>query len=550
MATASCFVVMPQVTEDASAHTGGKAARTHDHTTPHRDHDGREGRDHQGGRADLVVSTKGPRGTIVPGRTYEWPFEVTNRGTVPAKDVALTARPDRNLKVLAIPSKCHRRKFGPLVCKIGLLPQGQTRRGTITATLAPRVHRGKALSNPVQVSWSNAPRSEQRLAAFPPVEVSPADGTADPESTGEERIPYPLMVTEHGPVTSESVVVRSPIGIPAPGGPCANGLLSKIAGKAVAIKPALGSCGAKQDDPTACGCTGTHHASDADQPSGAYVPDRNAVTSDRPTATTGRSGEPATDRPATDRPATTPCGAVAARPVILPAPAVEHATSPCAGAQGQPGACGCLNAQHAPVSAAEEPLTPATSQVPTVSGQNSAPCAAEDKPMADGKATTERPAGTNCGAKGDAPAAVREQPANTPDTIAPMTPLAGQGKSALPLGRPHHHFPRASGRAHRDCVRQGSGLVCPLGSAPRHRPNVVNLRSPSHPHALHCVGSVGAGCHTREARPVAVRPQPVRGNLPTTGGPAGLLALSGFGLVGAGAVLYRLSRTRRRSEES
>src|SRR4051794_41452985 len=105
VATASCFAVMPQVTNNASAHTGGKAGRAHDHTTPHRDHDGREGRDHARGRADLVVDTKGPRGAIVPGKTYKWPFEVTNRGTVPAKDVALTATPDKSLKVLSAPPK-------------------------------------------------------------------------------------------------------------------------------------------------------------------------------------------------------------------------------------------------------------------------------------------------------------------------------------------------------------------------------------------------------------------------------------------------------------
>jgi LPXTG-motif cell wall-anchored protein len=42
-----------------------------------------------------------------------------------------------------------------------------------------------------------------------------------------------------------------------------------------------------------------------------------------------------------------------------------------------------------------------------------------------------------------------------------------------------------------------------------------------------------------------MRPQPVGGHLPVTGGSSALLALSGLGLAGAGLVLYRLGRTRR-----
>jgi hypothetical protein len=734
VATASCFVVMPQIMSSASAHTGGKAARAHDHVTPHRDHDGREARDPRRGRADLVVDTHGPRGAIVPGKTYKWPFEVTNRGNVPARDVALTARPDKNLKVLAAPPKCRWKRTGPLVCKIGLVPQGATRRGTITAELAPRAHTGKSLSNPVQVSWHNAPTApERRLAAFPPVDVSPVPDPAAPQGAGADgKIPYPLMVTEHGPVTAESVVVRSPIGVPAPAGPCAAAAPVRTEGKSV---PALGPCAAKQDDPAACGCGAAQDgpaygrpADDAvvpDGPAAGDVPGRPVVTPDRPAAeapdkaaehsaavpdrpaaapcgavaarpvvidrplvppcaaahrpavelerpsveqnlpaavdgpvTTpcgalaGRPViEPARpadvpdramvppcaaahrpaveqDRPAAaEQPVTTPCGALAGRPVILPAPAgPDHAAAaPCAGAQGHPGAeqarpaaadtdkpgtkadadktdanvpvatpcgaaaakpvvvpgrpvvvpdmpaippcaqgglgaCGCVNSQNAPAAPAAAPAIPAA---PAVTGDPAqagvAPCAAAaDKPMAvEGKAASERPLAPPCAAADNAPAAVHEEPAATPDTVSPMTPLAGPGRTPgkaahEPLGHPlrHHHarLPLGSGRAHRDCSRQGTGFVCPLGSAPHHRPHVVNLRAPSHPHELHCVGAAGVACHTRAAHPIAARPQPVRGNLPTTGGSSALLALSGLGLAGAGVVLYRISRVRRGQE--
>lgn len=749
VATASCFVVTPQITNIASAHTKGNTARTHDHTTPRRDHDGRDARDHGRGRADVVVDTKGPKGRIVPGRTYEWPFEVTNRGTAPARDVALTARPDRNLKVLAAPPKCRWRHAGPLVCDIGLLPQGHTKRGVITATIVPRAHAGKALDNPIQVSWRNAPRQERLMAAFPPAEVSP--GTGDPYAApaADGKVPYPLMVTEHGPVTAESVVVRSPIGLPAPEGPCAAGVApGEIADGAEPARPALGPCGAKQDDPAACGCRGAHEAPAVTVP-GVVVPDRPATApcaavtrpgsvadlpavppcaqhrpvAPPPVAVERPAGRPAAPcavapaRPATgparplvppcaqtgpaawvDEPATAPCGVLPARPataadrpalppcarnepitkenagdtakdgakdvaapaptidrpapcdaadrpVILPAPVgtgmitvpgspcgtapdrpvavevdrpagttsattpagkpadktvekpadkatdkaeakpVEAAkdkadkpeakpaeaadvpvATPCGAsaanpgavpgrpvtvsqvpaippcAQARPGACGCLASRNAPAAPAAEPVVPAVPDTP-----EAAPCVAgADTPVATGKAAPEAPLGPSCAQ--DAPAAVHEEPATEPETIAPMTPLTGPGKAAHePLGRPHHHVPL--GRPHHGCTRQGAGFICPLGSGAHRRPPVLSLHSPGHPHELHCVGASSAGCHTREARPIAVRPQPVRGNLPTTGSSSALLALSGLGLAGAGVVLYRLSRTRTRREE-
>ncbi|MDN3355064.1 hypothetical protein [Actinomadura sp. DC4] len=687
MATASCFAVMPQVASNASTHAGGKAARGHDHTTPHRDHNGREGGDRERGHANLVVDTRGPRGAIVPGRTYKWPFEVTNRGSVPARDVALTATPDKSLKVLAAPPKCRWHKTGPLVCKIGLLPQGKTRRGIITATVVPRTRGGRPLSNPVQVSWRNAPRPERRTGAFPPVVVSP--GTGAPAAR-EAKVPYPVMVTEHAPGTAESVVVRSPIGLPAPNGPCAVGVApSTIAGKSMPIKPALGSCGAEPDDLAACACGVPHGRPVADVPAGYAVPDGPVLApcgavAARPVATPPCvHGGGAVDVP--DRPVLAPCGAVAdrpvvtppcvhdggaagvpvarpcdadeGRPVILPAPvppvavpdtpcaaaakeaaekaaaakeaaeqaaaeqaakekaaeekaradkvaaeqaAAEQAAAdkaeanhagvpiaaPCGAAatspvvvpgrpvivpeapaippcaQGRPAACGCLSGANASLAPVTAPVGPSGSIIPgfpglpvTPGAGEAAPCtAAADKPMAvDGSAAEAPPAGPSCGAAADAaaaPAAVHEDLAAAPDSIAPTSPLTGPGKASLdPLGGTGDHagLPRGRGHAHRDCVRQGSGFVCPLGSAPRHRPHVVNLARPSHPHGLHC-GPGAAACHTRTAHPIAARPMPVRRELPVTGGSSALLALSGLGLAGAGVVLYRLSRTRRGGE--
>jgi LPXTG-motif cell wall-anchored protein len=310
------------------------------------------------------------------------------------------------------------------------------------------------------------------------------------------------------------------------------------------------------DAPVTPPCAGAQGRPGAEQAKPLTPPssaaDKPAQGTDKP------AGKPGTavDKPGTaaDRPvAAAPCGAAAARPVEVPGQpmVVPHvpAVPPCA--QGRPGACGCLNSQHAPAAPAAAPAAPAAPVAPVApvvpGSQGVAPCAAEDKPMADGKAAAERPLAPSC--EHDAPAAVHQEPGVTPDTVAPMTPLMSPGKSAHPLGRPHRHFPRSSGLAHRDCVRQGAGFVCPLGSAPHRRPHALNLGAPGRPHRLNCVGAETAGCHTRAARLVAVRPQPVRRQLPTTGGSSELLALSGLGLAGAGVVLFGLSRTRRRRGE-
>ncbi|GLY90674.1 hypothetical protein Airi02_086030 [Actinoallomurus iriomotensis] len=437
VAAASCFAVMPQVTTSASAHTGGKAGRAHDRTTPHRDHDGHEGRDardRERGRADVVVDTKGPRGAIVPGRTYNWPFEVTNRGTIPARDVALRTTPDKNLKVLAAPPKCRWREAGPLVCHIGLLPQGKTRHGVITATVVPPARTGgKAqrepvrLRNPIQVSWHNAPAPERRLAAFPPVDVSP-DGS-DTGAAATDKLPYPLMVTEHGPGTAESVVVRSPIGAPAADSPCSLGALpDKAAGKTTAVKPEFGSCAAKQDDPTACGCGAV-----AQERPSSDLPTENAVIPSRPST----SGVPIS----------APCGAVASRPYVV----TDRPATSCAGAQDRPEA-GAGTSVQAPSVADEPATTPcgAAAAKPVVVPERPAkvpPCAlgeqagqdtpaaapstsTADKPAAD--KAQDRPVTTPCGAAADRPVILPARPVIVPESPAAVPPCAAGKPAAAP----------------------------------------------------------------------------------------------------------------------
>ncbi len=315
VAAASSFAVMSQLApqQHAQADTATHAvAHKHDH-----DHDtaGRERARHDEGarpvrrHADLVVDTKGgPQGAVLPGRTYKWPYEVTNKGSLPAKDVALTATPDRSLKVLAIPPQCNWRRTGRLICRIGLLPQGQTKRGVITASVVPKAVTGRALTSPVQVTWRHAPAAALRTTAFPPARIYPAGKGSIAESAAD-RVPYPVMQTEHGPVTAEAVVVRSSVA------PCANSVIParSVAGRTRAIKP---DCGMLPNTPAPVPAADPTNGKLGAEP--CAVEPRHAVTAAGPecasvdrTAGAPCSALPAgtADKPAQDQPAITPCAA-------------------------------------------------------------------------------------------------------------------------------------------------------------------------------------------------------------------------------------------------
>ncbi len=383
VAAISCFAALPQLAHAAT----GSTARKHNHDVSRRDHDRRNGH----GRANLVVDTKGPQGAILPGRTYKWPYEVTNKGSLPARNVVLAATPDKSLKVLAVPPKCHWQHGSRLFCKIGLLPQGETKRGEITAAVAPKVRTAKSLISPVQVTWRNAPVAEtRRTTAFPPGTSGKAGGT-DP-------VPYPVMQTERGPRSSEAVVVRSSVSPYAPVGPCALILPARVAGKTRALKPAAGTCDTVRNAPRPIPASA---ASPGKQGGARCALEPGTHEADVPScATAGQAAapcaaEPSSCAPAPDR-AVTPCAAA------KPATEAKAEVPPCAA--GGPGACACRPAPNvvfvpqAPVAVPDRPaLTPCeaaakAAEQPVVPAVP--PCAA-----AQGWTVKEQPARTPCQAR-------------------------------------------------------------------------------------------------------------------------------------------------------
>lgn len=292
----ACLAVAP-LAYDATAHADGPggAAAGHDQGPGARDGDHRAAAHHEdrrpAGRGDdhrpaaqergrhgaqalpprtrIVFDAKAPRGPVAPGGTYQFPYTVTNTGAAPAHDVALKARPDQHLKVVTTPPKCHWTSHNNLVCRIGLIPGGETRKGSITAKVDKNAPAGRPLSNPVRLTWDGRPDRDARHSGFPDVTVGTAPAgavgsaatTLVPAAGTSAETPYEVSVTKNGPVTAESMVVRRAVAGGRAGEPCAAPLppLDTLLGGVGPLPAVLPSCDgarprAATDDPPCAAC--------------------------------------------------------------------------------------------------------------------------------------------------------------------------------------------------------------------------------------------------------------------------------------------------------
>ncbi|GAA4611672.1 hypothetical protein GCM10023195_49590 [Actinoallomurus liliacearum] len=635
-AAVSCFTIMPLLASHESAHAdgpGGSSGRAHDHRPTGRDHDVRPGgreqapagsehglagwdrgpaawgygdrsawpggdhettdRDHRDGhvppRSRVILDTQGPRGAVVPGRTYTWPYSVTNTGAAPVRNVTLTTRPNRDLKIVAMPPKCRWRGGRDLVCQIGVLPARQTRHGALTATVDPKTPTGRTLAGPAKVSWAGRPGSTTREMAFPPVTASqPTDlavsGDVLPETVrpGGE-VPYEISVTNEGPVTAEAVVVRSSVANDPDAWPAANDPGTRPLTKDTGTSP----CGTTADPARPLAGQNTPRGP-ADPPCAAPL--------DRPATSAGQAPAVPPCAAAQAQPAAPRCGAEGRQPacgacavrqpaaggVAADRPEVRHpaaevpaagsACGACAGQQGAP-ACGACAVRHP---AAEAPA--AGQACGACAGQQSVPacgaCAGHQGVPACGSAlngpagnVADRPVGAPCASS---PARVAAEPGKAAASGVDSGIHRG-GSAEAPIGpgigperpAPNEDTPIVIGKD-RHCLTQGPGFVCPLGAIPPGRTRKLRLAVRARPHAhpgrLRCLSTVASGtpdenpannsvaCHTRNARPMPVRPAPGVHRLPHTGFPYATVALSGMGLAAVGLLLVWIGRARRGEE--
>jgi LPXTG-motif cell wall-anchored protein len=294
-----------------------------------------------------------------------------------------------------------------------------------------------------------------------------------------------------------------------------------VANKSAADMPVTSPCASGPDKSAACWCGGAQDKPAAVEP--------GAALDNKPVAAPGKPAAETAPVAAENNPAVAPCAALHDKPVAAP--------------------CG-----------AAVPERPAVAVVP--GKPEAVPCGAiADKPMvASDNAASDKPVGPACGA-------AEENPIAAPGKSVSITPLAGPGKAArksasrpgrLPTRRDHAEAlagksPVLVNKGRQDCVTLGTGFECPGGAIPHHRTHLLKLAAHSRPntapHRLRCVDTeIPEANHTRMARPVAARDNLTIRRLPTTGGSSALLALMGFGLAGAGVVLYRFGRARRSEE--
>jgi uncharacterized repeat protein (TIGR01451 family) len=161
--------------------------------------------------AKLVAKTRSPRVSILPGRTYKWPFAVTNKGAVRAGSVTFAAPLPPSLQFVSGGQNCAWQ--GTMaVCQLGALSPGQTATGSLAAKVAPNTPAGQTIASTAKLTW-RAPKATRASVGFAAVTVA---ATADVSVTqaGPENvrpgapIPYKVTVTNKGPAPARMVVLR------------------------------------------------------------------------------------------------------------------------------------------------------------------------------------------------------------------------------------------------------------------------------------------------------------------------------------------------------
>ncbi|GAA2104869.1 hypothetical protein GCM10009780_56380 [Actinomadura alba] len=163
-------------------------------------------------RAGIVLDIDAPNVPILPGKTYDWPFSVTNRGADKVDHVTFAAPLSEHLDFVAGQDDCSWQRE-TAVCELGAMQHGQTKTGVLTAKVDADACDGDAIGGRGTVTWGSPSDHGKVEAAFPTVKVVEAAdlavvGKAPPEVAPGETVPYEITVVNRGTVTAEHVMVR------------------------------------------------------------------------------------------------------------------------------------------------------------------------------------------------------------------------------------------------------------------------------------------------------------------------------------------------------
>lgn len=176
-------------------------------------------------RPEIRLDMGGPEGPLIPGRTYDWPYSITNPGPDRTDGVVFVAPLPYGLEYVSGGKDCSMQ--GPRVlCSIGSLPGGGTYGGVITTRVWEHVRTDTPITGNVTVKWSDG----TAYGSFPATSVSPASdlvvtSTGPGQVQPGGKITYTFTVENRGPSTATGVVVRAPGAdgqvVPASGQGCA-----------------------------------------------------------------------------------------------------------------------------------------------------------------------------------------------------------------------------------------------------------------------------------------------------------------------------------------
>lgn len=158
--------------------------------------------------AKLVLGTSSPGVAVLPGKTYTWPYSVTNASPTRADSVVFSAPLPANLQFVSAEQNCSW-KAGSAVCQLGSLAPGASKVGVINAKVADSAKPQEAVTSQALVTWNSA----STMARFPVVRVA---DTADVAVTKAApalirpgaSVPYQITVTNNGPAPAQDVKLR------------------------------------------------------------------------------------------------------------------------------------------------------------------------------------------------------------------------------------------------------------------------------------------------------------------------------------------------------
>lgn len=161
--------------------------------------------------AKIELSTGGPSTPLIPGRTYTWPYTVSNSGPARAGSVTFAAPLPSGLEFVSAQGNCSWQGT-QAVCQLGSLDQNQSVSGVVTAKVSAGALPGAPVNANATVHWDNG----QTNGYFPGTSIGQAsDLVVTKSGPGSARpgtvVPYEIKVVNRGPSAAKAVSLADTI---------------------------------------------------------------------------------------------------------------------------------------------------------------------------------------------------------------------------------------------------------------------------------------------------------------------------------------------------